>query len=290
VTRLLRIVIMRVKPFLKWAGGKRLLLGEILPLAEIASTGRYFEPFLGSGALFFALEPENAYLSDANAELIEVFAAVKDDVEGVIGRLARMVPSEERYYEIRRSRPRSATGKAARFIYLNKTCFNGLYRVNKDGEFNVPYGRHSAQLAVCDREQLRAASAALAAAELHSGDFAEACAVAQETDFVYFDPPYTTAHKNNGFVEYNAKVFSWRDQQRLAETVRELVHRGVNVMVSNADHPSITRLYGRVPGVRFIKIDRWNTMAGDARKRFFGSELVAVAGAGFRKDVTRAER
>jgi DNA adenine methylase len=177
---------------------------------------RYVEPFLGGGAMFFALCPERALLADLNKELIDVFRTVRDEVDSVIKALRPLKNNEDTYYAIRASKPRNAAMKAARFIYLNKTCFNGLYRVNTRGEFNVPFGRHGAQLVICDERQLRAASEALAATDFDSADFGATVRRARAGDLVYFDPPYTTAHTNNGFIEYNQRVFSWADQRRLA--------------------------------------------------------------------------
>jgi DNA adenine methylase len=263
-------------PFVKWAGGKRLLLPKLLPLLPSLEAGRrYSEPFLGGGAVFFALQPERALLADLNAELIEVFAAVQDDVEAVVEALQPLKNDEDTYYRVRRSRPRKAATRAARFIYLNKTCFNGLYRVNTRGDFNVPFGRHGQQLLVCDVDQLTAASRALASAELAVGDFGATGRRARAGDVVYFDPPYTTAHSNNGFIEYNQRVFSWADQRRLARNALALVRRGVHVAISNADHPAITALYAD-RAFCLHRISRWSTMAGKPQHRFPATELLIV--------------
>jgi DNA adenine methylase len=263
-------------PFVKWAGGKRLLIPNLLRhLPSIESGRRYLEPFLGGGAMFFALCPDRALLSDLNAELVEVFEAVRDDVDGVIEALRPMKNDEESYYAARSSRPRKPTTRAARFIYLNKTCFNGLYRVNTKGEFNVPFGRHGSNLVVCDEPQLRAASRGLSGAEIEVSDFGPIARRARAGDLVYFDPPYTTAHTNNGFIEYNQRVFSWEDQRRLAKVALGLVKRGVRVAISNADHPAITALY---TDSRFEvhRITRASTMAGNSKHRFSATELLIV--------------
>jgi DNA adenine methylase len=265
------------EPFLKWAGGKRLLLDQIVPLLPpLGAQARYFEPFLGGGALFFALKPRAAVLSDSNPHLIEAFRAVRDDVARVIECLRRLPKSLDSYYRIRASHPRNRFTGAARFIYLNKTCFNGLYRENLAGEFNVPVGRHKPTLTICNAEQLRAASAALRTADLLAADFEAVTAEAKRGDLVYFDPPYTTAHTDNGFIEYNAEVFSWADQTRLAELAARLARRGCHVVVSNAYHDSILSLYAPYPALRPVIIDRFNTMAGSAAKRFATQELLFV--------------
>lgn len=267
----------RTEPFLKWAGGKRGLLEQIRPLVpRNEDDARYFEPFLGGGSLFFDLRPPRATLADVNRELIEAFAVVRADVEGVIDRLARMKYDENDYYRVRSSRPRTETGRAARFIYLNKTCFNGLYRVNKKGEFNVPFGEHGTSLVVCDAEQLRGAAKALHTARLRCLDFEATVSAARAGDLVYFDPPYTVAHTDNGFIEYNANVFAWDDQRRLARTAAQLASTGVHVAISNADHSSILRLYE--PRLfKFHRIARHSTIGATIDRRFPTTELVLVS-------------
>ncbi len=265
-----------VEPFLKWAGGKRLLLPALLEhIDRPQDEGAYFEPFLGGGALFFGLEPRKACLSDASPELINAFTAVRDSVDDVISHLRPMRHSKEAYYRIRNSRPRLPVTQAARFIYLNKTCFNGLYRVNLNGEFNVPFGRHPKTLLICNTQQLHDASGVLQDANISTRDFAMAMKSAKEGDVVYCDPPYTVAHSDNGFIEYNAQVFSWADQQRLAKAASECVARGAKVYISNADHPSIRELY-RPLGFRVELIKRWTTMAGSSTKRFKSTELLLI--------------
>lgn len=227
--------------------------------------------------MFFALSPSRATLTDITPDLIDTYTAVRDDVESVIARLRPLRHDETEYYRVRASKPTSAASKAARFIYLNKTCFNGLYRVNLKGEFNVPFGRHGSNLLICDRDQLRAASVALATADLRVADFENVLATAKAGDLVYCDPPYTVAHTNNGFVEYNAHVFSWADQERLARVCSELAAAEVNVVISNADHESIRDLYVKSFGFKAIKIARHSTMAASAHSRFASSELLLVA-------------
>lgn len=271
----------KTEPFLKWAGGKRLLLESILPQMPISGAETtYFEPFLGGGAVFFGLRPKRAVLSDVNPGLVETFICVRDNVKEVIALLTDMPYSKEFYYSTRTSRPKDALERAARFIYLNKTGFNGLYRENLRGDFNVPFGNHPSSIMVCNVGQLLAASEALAYAQIEFGDFASVASTARPGDIVYFDPPYTTAHTNNGFVEYNAKVFSWNDQRRLAAVSAELTERGVFVVVSNADHPSIEECYLATNALRSIRISRWSTIASRSSKRSRTTELLFVPKAG----------
>jgi DNA adenine methylase len=228
-------------PLIKWAGGKRRLLTEIRQIAP-SNFSRYYEPFLGSGALFFSLLPKKAVLSDANSELIQMYLEVRDNVEGVIDALGSLHNSQEDYYRIRSSSPKTPSACAARLIYLCTLSFNGIYRQNLKGEFNVPYG-YKSHVKPYDVDRLLKISAALCGAKLLHGDFETAVKRAKAGDFIYFDPPYTVAHGNNGFVKYNAKIFSWDDQKRLAALALQLKQGGCHVMVSNADHESIRRLY-----------------------------------------------
>ena len=229
------------KPLIRWAGGKGLLLKHILPHTP-PTFNRYFEPFFGGGALFFALQPENALLSDCNEELMNCYMQIRDHPEDIISLLSSLQSTKEAYYAVRKSIPQDAIGRAVRFLYLMKLAFNGIHRVNAQGHFNVPYGRIKNAL-ICDSNQIRRINALLLTVELSHGDFEIAISGAQKGDFVYFDPPYTVAHSNNGFIEYNASIFSWEDQKRLATVARRLAERGCKVLISNADHASIHELY-----------------------------------------------
>jgi DNA adenine methylase len=265
------------EPFLKWAGGKRLLLPLIKPhLPRLSADSKYFEPFLGGGALFFSLRPETARLSDINHELIRTYRTLRDHLDDVIEVLLELRNTKDDFYRIRAWRPRTSVRRAARFIYLNKTCFNGLYRENLAGVFNVPYGAHRYNTQVCDIPQLEDASAALRSVELRTADFVQSVSSARTGDFVYFDPPYITGHQNNGFVEYNAKVFSWKDQHRLYNVACRLVDRGVTVLVSNGDHRSIRELYGGASAFTIHTLTRRSTMAGSAASRALRTELLIV--------------
>jgi DNA adenine methylase len=218
--------------------------------------GRYFEPFVGGGAMFFRLAPASACLTDMNAELIGTYKAVRDEVELVIRHAGKLAAQhdEDFYYETRElwnaSRAQlSPSQRAATFLYLNKTCFNGLWRVNKKGFFNVPAGRYS-NPTVCDAEALRAASAALEKAELACRPFEHVVDEAGAGDFVYFDPPYDPVSGTSDFTSYTADSFTADDQARLAKVFRRLADRGCAVMLSNSDTPFVRKLYAG------FKIDR----------------------------------
>lgn len=233
------------RPLLKWAGGKRQLLDAIrrrLP-NEIDT---YYEPFVGGGAVFFSLAMEGrfrrAVLSDQNAELIETYQAVRDDVESVIGELRKFRHSEEAYYKIRATKPRTPARRAARMIYLNRTGYNGLYRVNRSGKFNVPYGRY-VRPNICDEERLYAVAEALAGVRLIVSDFERTVRRAKEGDVVYFDPPYVPVSATARFAEYHHTAFGDEEHQRLADLFGRLWDRGVHAVLSNSDTPKTRNLY-----------------------------------------------
>ena len=252
------------RPVLKWAGGKTQLLGKILPrLPDRIET--YFEPFVGGGAVFFALAVEGrfrrAVLSDLNRDLIEVYLALKEDVESVIAELRRLEHQieESDYYRIRAKRPTARTPRsriAARVIYLNKTGYNGLYRVNRSGNFNVPFGRYK-KPKVCDEPNLRAAAQALQGVSIECEDFETACRRARPKDAVYFDPPYLPLSPTANFTDYHHRPFLRDEHSRLADAMLKLKSRQVFALLSNSDTPETRRLYEgltieRVAAVRLI--------------------------------------
>lgn len=212
----------------------------------------YYEPFLGAGTFFFAARPKRAFLSDSNEELILTYEQLKNNCDAVIDWLKKFKNTKTAYYEIRDDKPISSAKAAARFIFLNKTCWNGLYRVNRKGEFNVPYGNKK-KTEIYVEENLKAVAKALLSAELRSCDFQVLLKNCKEKDFIYLDPPYTVAHERNGFLMYNSKIFSWEDQVRLAKIVEDLHVRGCYVALSNAYHSSIRSLYKTFETVKFTR-------------------------------------
>jgi DNA adenine methylase len=249
-------------PLLKWPGGKRRLIQFLLPSLP-CQFNSYYEPFMGSGALFFALQPKRAFLSDKNRELITTYNQVRNFPEAVIESLGSLKNSEDDYYLVRESTPKSKSAQAARLIYLSALSFNGIHRVNLRGRFNVPYG-YKRELNPCRPDLIRTASSLLQNATVTCQDFEDAVADAKRGDLIYFDPPYTTAHTSNGFVKYNSKIFTWNDQKRLSELARWLKERGCKVFISNADHSSIHKLYR---DFQVLTIQRHSVIAASKKYR-----------------------
>lgn len=233
----------RMKPFLKWAGGKTQLLPELLRRVP-GEFSRYIEPFVGGGALFFALGHRDAVLCDANPELINCYEVVRDSVDDLMSLLTDHVNEADYFYQLRASNldDMSAIERASRFIFLNRTCFNGLYRVNARGQFNTPFGRYT-NPRICDETALRSASEALVDARLVLGDYRVALAEATVGDFVYLDPPYVPVSKHADFKRYTKDQFREADQLELAVEFRRLADLGCHVMLSNSWHPLVEELY-----------------------------------------------
>jgi len=229
-------------PFLKWAGGKRWLVKQ-QPDIFPKECNRYIEPFLGSAACFFFLKPESAILSDANNRLVETYRAIRDTPEKVERLLAihQRQHSNEYYYQVRAKQLQTPHTRAAQFIYLNRTCYNGLYRENKSGQFNVPIGTKNS--VVLSTDNFSETSKLLGNTEIFHEDFESIIDLASRGDFIFADPPYTTAHNLNGFIKYNQKIFSWEDQIRLEAALTRASQRGAKILMTNAAHSSVKELY-----------------------------------------------
>lgn len=252
------------EPFLKWAGGKRWLANsDQLPVP--AFYNRYIEPFLGGGAIFFHLAPARAILSDVNAELIHLYTVLRNSPRELMElmRQHHMMHSSSYYYEVRSTIPESELEQAARTMYLNRTCWNGLYRVNLKGTFNVPIGTKST--VVFDNEDFGKVSQRLQRAELVCCDFAPTIAQAADGDFLFVDPPYTVRHNLNGFIKYNETLFGWEDQIRLRDAVAAAIDRGAAVVVTNADHESVRELYADICAYR--SVTRASVLASESGRR-----------------------
>lgn len=240
------------RPFVKWAGGKSQLLKR-LERHFPKNFWTYYEPFLGGGAVFFHLVERhprfNVVLSDINKELITAYRVVKERVEDLVRKLGnykakyKLAP-EKYYYEVRSQEPSGDVEKVARLIFLNKTCYNGLYRVNKEGKFNVPFGRYK-NPKICDKENLRRVSQALrwSNAKLLAVDYQEATKIAREGDFIYFDPPYQPVSSTANFTSYTRSGFSIEDQEQLGRWFQELDKRGCQILLSNSDTREVLDIY-----------------------------------------------
>jgi DNA adenine methylase len=232
----------KAHPFLRWAGGKQWIARIAKHLVPSNFVGTYYEPFLGAANLFLAIQPSKAVLADVNKELVHTYRAIADNPDAVIKLLNTYRSSQRFFLTMREKCPQKGVTIASRFIYLNKTAWNGLYRVNPRGEFNVPYGGRR-DLRICPEDRIRAVAPLFRRATLLAADFAETVSTAKRGDFVYLDPPYITGHTNNGFLSYNSKLFSWDDQMRLSDVAKRLAASGIYVLISNANHWAVHQLY-----------------------------------------------
>jgi DNA adenine methylase len=259
------------KPILRWAGGKTWLLKELYRFLP-PRFNDYHEPFLGGGSVFFNIRVNRkAYLSDCNFDLINAYSQIRDNPEDVISLLAQFRNSKEDYYKIRGSLFGEPSEKAAQFIFLNRTCFNGIYRVNVRGEYNVPYGFKSYKQ-LFDFDRLREVSNLLKSAILSCSDFADSLLNIKEGDLVFLDPPYTVSHIKNGFIKYNEHSFMWKDQIRLASFISEVNRRGAYYVLTNAKHESIEELFGKIASP--TTVSRASVIGGRSAKRGIIEEYV----------------
>jgi DNA adenine methylase len=263
-------------PFVKWVGGKGRILTQLMPLLPAgAERMRHVEPFAGGAAMFFARRPERALICDVNAALVRTYLAVRDHVEDVIDRLEHHAARHDRahYYRVRddyNAAGGSGVERAAMFIYLNKTCFNGLHRVNRRGEFNVPAGRYT-KPNIADVDGLRAASHALRHADVRNERFEGLLKLARPGDFVYLDPPYEPVSRTASFTSYAQDGFTQDDQARLRDVFAELTRRGCRCMLSNSDVPFIRTLYREF---RIDTVAAPRAVSCDATRRGPVSEVV----------------
>jgi len=274
------------KPFVKWVGGKRQLilqfreLGLYPPKEFVINQATYFEPFVGGGAVFFDLQPLKAELSDLNGELITTYNVIKNNVEELIQSLKGIrykVIDKENFLSIRSLNPRQLSDLeiASRFIYLNRTCFNGMYRVNSKGGFNVPFGRYTNPL-ICDETNFRKVSVMLKNVEIKNQDYKEVLNRAKKDDFIYFDPPYYPISKTALFTSYTSNSFLEKEQKELRDVFVELHKRKCWVMLSNSDTPFINNLYSGILGIRITKVNAGRAINSDASKRGKITEVVVT--------------
>jgi DNA adenine methylase len=264
-------------PFLKWAGGKGRLLKQYDPYFPPRNEIRhYYEPFIGGAAVFFYLQPQEATLSDINNKLVDAYRIVQQNVEGLIRLLKEHKNEKEYFYRVRSLDPANLSPKeqAARLIFLNKTCYNGLYRENQGGRFNVPFGRYK-NPRICDEQRLRTASTVLQGVNLREAEFDQALSNAVPGDFIYLDPPYAPISDTSNFTSYNRYNFLAADQHRLADTVHDLTARGCTVMLSNSSAPLVYELYGD-RGYHLIKVKSRRNINSKADRRGLVTELLIL--------------
>ncbi len=262
------------KPFVKWVGGKRQLLAQFRKLNLYPPEkfdpikNKYFEPFVGGGAVFFDLLPKHAELSDLNKELVTTYNVIKNNVDELISALKKHKNEKEYFLSIRALDTSKLTDVeiASRFIYLNRTCFNGLYRVNSKGQFNVPFGLNKNPL-ICDEVNLHRVSEALQDVVIKHQDYKEVLKKAKKGDFVYFDPPYHPLNETSSFTSYTKENFSAEDQIELRDTVLELHKRGCFVMISNSDAKFINDIYSGYESIRISKVEAGRAINSKGDKR-----------------------
>lgn len=255
------------KPILRWAGGKNWLAQRIDSLFQIPDYHNYYEPFLGGGSIFFSLCPQNGvYLSDLNADLIETYLAVRDFPDDVINVLQDYENSEEFYYLIRNTEPDLPAERAARFIYLNQTSFNGIYRVNRQGRYNVLYGYRTKNF--LEKDNLIKVSRRLQNANIFVGDFDSIRETLTPRDLVFLDPPYTVSQRSgeNGFIKYNSKLFSLEDQYRLRSLIDFIDELGAYYILTNAAHEVIREIFAHEHN-QMIEIQRASLISGQNAQR-----------------------
>jgi DNA adenine methylase len=261
-------------PFVRWPGGKRWLMPKLQKILTNIRFKRFYEPFLGGGAFYFSFGASPATLADVNAELINAYIHVRDHPTVLLEELRRLKINQATYEMLRKGRFESSIYRAVRFLYLNRTCFSGVYRVNANNEFNVPYGGGERTPAILwESDLLINASKALRGSRIICSDFESVMSEGKEGDLIYCDPTYTVSHNDNGFRRYNEKHFSWEDQKRLAKACLRAKARGCTVIVSNARHSEIKALYR---GARMHVFRRWSGLSSNPNKRTEKEEYVFV--------------
>ncbi len=255
---------MPFEPFLRWAGGKTWLVPYLDEIIGNAVINHYHEPFLGGGAVFFNLDHRRrSYLSDENKELINAYICVRDYPEDLIELLANFQNTEEDYYRIRGQLPIDEIPRAARFVYLNQTSYNGLYRVNRQGQYNVPYGYR--EFWQFEPEKIREASRHLRYTSIKACDFEGNKYIVKQNDLVFLDPPYTVSHNNNGFIKYNQNLFSLEDQHRLSRYIDYIKRKDAYYILTNAAHQTIEEIFEK--GDHRLELQRASLIGGRNAKR-----------------------
>lgn len=262
----------KCKPFLRWTGSKSWLVRDSLKNFLPKEFNNYHECFLGGGSVFFSLTHENkSFLYDINEDLIDTYIQIRDNVDLVIKTLKKLKNSEEEFYRIRKAKALTPHTKAAKFIYLNKCSFNGIYRVNSKGIYNVPYGKRK-NVDIVSEYNLRMVSKSLKNVNIKAIDFNDSLKFIKKNDLIFLDPPYTIAHENNGFIEYNQNLFAWKDQEKLRDFIKKIIEKEAYFILTNASHSSILELYKGL-GKTFMK-SRYSKVGGRNKTRGMYNELI----------------
>ena len=262
-------------PFLKWPGGKQWFVKHNIDIFP-EKFNNYYEPFLGGGAVFFALQPSKAVLSDINKELINLYACMRDNPQGLkcLMEEHQRQHSKQYYYNVRECEYTTRLEKAGQFLYLNRTCFNGMYRVNQQGKFNVPIGTKNN--CIYDLDMFEKYSELLKKIDLTSSDFMSIIENAKEGELVFADPPYAVQKKQNGFIKYNDHLFTWKDQERLFESLLAAKNRGALIVVTNVNCREVRDMY-MSGGFFGHEISRTSSIAGNVSKRGKTTELLITS-------------
>ena len=261
-------------PILRWAGGKRWLKPNLDKYLPKNGFNNYHEPFVGGAAILLHLRPQKAYISDLNSGLINAYKAVRDHPHELISFLKEFKNIEEEYYKIRKIEFDDEIQEAARFIYLNYASFNGIFRVNLKGEYNVPYGKRIGF--IYNYENLLNVSNALKNIHMSSGDFVNSLINIKQGDLIFLDPPYTVTHNNNGFIQYNKKIFSIEEQVKLSNMITKIKEIGAIYIMTNAAHPKIKEIFNH--GDSIFEVSRGSSIGGKNAKRGQFSEYIFTNG------------
>lgn len=264
------IIEKQAKPFLRWAGGKRWLLKHLETIIDIEKYNAYHEPFIGGGSVFFKFSPKTSFISDSNEWLIETYNSIKENPNEIIKHLEKFPKEKEEYYKIRGRNYSNQFKSSAQFIYLNQMSFNGIFRVNLSGKYNVPYGNRSQYNFDC--ENIISVSSALQNTQIIHSDFSNTIDNVSEGDLVFLDPPYTITHNLNGFVQYNQKIFSLEDQYKLAEMIQEIKNRNAFYILTNAAHEKVKEIFDDTDAL--LEISRASVIGGKGAKRGKYSEYL----------------
>lgn len=260
----------KAKPFLRWAGGKKWLLKRLELMINIDNFKSYHEPFVGGGSVFFKFSPKESFISDANEWLINTYISLKENPFEIIEALKKLKKDKENYYKIRKTSYSNEFERSAQFIYLNQMSFNGIFRVNLKGKYNVPFGNRENYN--FDFNNLISVSSALKNTKISNSDFSNTINNVKQGDLVFLDPPYTITHNLNGFVQYNQKIFSLEDQYKLAEMIQEIKNKNAFYILTNAAHKKVKEIFD--DNDTLLEISRASVIGGKGAKRGKYSEYL----------------